>query len=224
MLTSPDIILRLFLGTLLGGIIGFERESHGRPAGFRTHLLVCLASVLIMVVSEEYYHLASVNPDFIRIDPARIAAGAITGIGFLGAGAIIKSGFNVQGLTTAACLWIVSAIGLSVGAGLYIPAVVSTGISVLALWSLRRIERSMATLKFKLLTITAESPDRQEEIERTIRDMNVHIVNIDYEHDALAEETRFLMTISTREKINFNDLFQRISAIEGTKRVSLKRS
>ncbi|UCG77990.1 MAG: MgtC/SapB family protein, partial [Nitrospirota bacterium] len=109
MIETSDILIRLVLGTVLGSIVGFEREVHGRPAGFRTHLLVCLASVLIMIVSEEYYHLAVMNPDFIRVDPARIAAGAITGVGFLGAGVIIKSGFNVQGLTTAACLWIVSA-------------------------------------------------------------------------------------------------------------------
>jgi putative Mg2+ transporter-C (MgtC) family protein len=154
-------LIRLLLGTLLGGIIGFEREAHGRPAGLRTHLLVCLASVLIMIVSEEYYHISAVNPDFIRIDPARIAAGAITGVGFLGAGVIIKSGFNVQGLTTAACLWIVSAIGLSVGAGLYTPAVFSTVISFLALWSLRRVERGMETLKFKHLSVATDSLDKE---------------------------------------------------------------
>ena len=223
MLATQDIIIRLLLGTLLGGIIGFEREAHGRPAGLRTHLLVCLASVLIMIVSEEYYHISTVNPDFIRIDPARIAAGAITGVGFLGAGVIIKSGLNVQGLTTAACLWIVSAIGLSVGAGLYMPAVLSTVISFLALWSLRRVERGMATLKFQHLYVAADSPDKEEEIENIIRDMKAKIVSIDYEYDATAGETRFNMTISVRGVFDLRDLFRSLSSIEGIKRVSLKK-
>jgi putative Mg2+ transporter-C (MgtC) family protein len=223
MLATQDILIRLFLGTLLGGIIGFEREAHGRPAGLRTHLLVCLASVLIMIVSEEYYHISAVNPDFIRIDPARIAAGAITGVGFLGAGVIIKSGFNVQGLTTAACLWIVSAIGLSVGAGLYIPAVFSTVISFLALWSLRRVERGMETLKFKHLSVAADSPDKEEEIEKIVQDMKAKIVSMDYEYDAVAGETRFNMTISVRGTFDLRDLFRSLSSIEGIKRVSLKK-
>lgn len=223
MIGTPDIVLRLFLGTLLGGVIGFERESHGRPAGFRTHLLVCLASVLIMIVSEEYYHLASVNPDFIRIDPARIAAGAITGVGFLGAGVIIKSGFTVQGLTTAACLWIVSAIGLSVGAGLYTPAVISTIISVLALWSLRRIERSMPSLIFKHLTVIATTPDVEQQMEAVISDMKIRIVNIEYEYDSAVTETRLIMTISKKRKFDTRVLFQRLSSIEGVKKVTLRR-
>ncbi len=223
MLATQDIIIRLFLGTLLGGAIGFEREVHGRPAGFRTHLLVCLASVLIMIVSEEYYHISSINPDFIRIDPARIAAGAITGVGFLGAGVIIKSGFSVQGLTTAACLWIASAIGLSVGAGLYAPAVISTVISVMVLWSLRRLERSMSTLTFKHLYVIAEAPDKEEEIEKVLYDIKAKAVSKDYEYDAVANETRYTMTISMRGKVDIRNLFQRLSSIEGIKRVSLKK-
>jgi len=223
MLSAPDILIRLFLGTLLGGVIGFERESHGRPAGFRTHLLVCLASVLIMIVSEEYYHLASTNPAFIRIDPARIAAGAITGVGFLGAGVIIKSGFSVQGLTTAACLWIVSAIGLSVGAGLYAPAVISTMIAVMALWSLRRIERNMATMKFWYLAVTAESLEKDADMERVVDDMNAKIMSIDYDIHTRDRETTFHMTLSSRGEFDPRELLRRLSSIDGINRVSLKR-
>src|SRR5512147_847711 len=120
MLSNYEIILRLALGTLLGGIIGFERQTHGRAAGFRTQLLVCVACVLIMIISEGYYLQTATNPQFMRIDPTRIAAGAMTGVGFLGAGVILKMGVTIQGLTTAACIWIVSAIGLAIGAGLYV--------------------------------------------------------------------------------------------------------
>lgn len=223
MIETQDILIRLLLGTLLGGLIGFEREAHGRPAGFRTHLLVSLASVLIMIVSSEYYLLASVNPDYIRIDPARIAAGAITGVGFLGAGVIIKAGFSVQGLTTAACLWIVSAIGLSVGAGLYIPAILSTLVAVLALWSLRKVERGMAKINYRHLSVAAETPDKENEIENVISDMKAKIINTDYEYDTIAGETRFIMTIAVRGSLDIRELFQRLASIDGTKRVSLKK-
>jgi putative Mg2+ transporter-C (MgtC) family protein len=112
MIPIQEILIRLLLGAVIGGIIGFEREIHGRSAGFRTQLLVCVAAVLIMVVSENYYfHIHNLD-DTLRIDPARISAGALIGIGFLGAGVIIKSGFAIRGLTTAASIWIVSAIGL----------------------------------------------------------------------------------------------------------------
>jgi hypothetical protein len=90
MLTTNEIIIRLLLGTLFGGVIGFERQVHGRPAGFRTHILVCIAAVLIMLVSEYYQYLSSIDPSYIRIDPGRIAAGALAGVGFIGCS--IKSG------------------------------------------------------------------------------------------------------------------------------------
>lgn len=95
MLSETEIIIRLLLGAVLGGIIGFERQVHGRQAGFRTQLLVCVASVLVMIVSEYYHHLSYMNPSYVRVDPGRIAAGAITGIGFIGAGAILKMGITI---------------------------------------------------------------------------------------------------------------------------------
>lgn len=223
MIDISDVIIRLLLGTLLGGIIGFERETHGRPAGFRTHLLVCLASVLIMIVSDEYHHVLAIDPSYLRVDPARIAAGAITGVGFLGAGVIIKSGFTVQGLTTAACLWMVSAIGLSVGAGLYTPAIASTIISVLALWSLRRMERKMSALRFRNLSIAADRADREDDILKTISDMKANIVSVDYEYDAKDAETRFDLALSMRGTFNIRELFERLSHLEGIRKVILRK-
>ena len=109
------------------------------------------------------------------------------------------------------------------GAGLYTPAVISTVISFLALWSLRGVERGMSTLKFKHLSVAADSPDKEEEIEKIIQDMKAKIVGMDYEYDATLNETRFNMTISMREKFDLRDLFRRLSSTEGIKRVSLKR-
>ncbi len=111
------IMIRLVLASVLGGLIGLEREVHGREAGIRTYLLVCLGSALIMVVSEYLFVRYQGTPQsgFIRGDPGRIAAQAITGIGFLGAGVIIRYRDSIRGLTTAACMWVTCAIGLAVG-------------------------------------------------------------------------------------------------------------
>jgi putative Mg2+ transporter-C (MgtC) family protein len=126
----PELLLRLALAGALGGLIGFERELRERGAGLRTHLLVALGSALFTIVGA--YGFAS-----IRTDPTRIAAQIVTGIGFLGAGAIIRQGFSVRGLTTAATLWVVAAVGLAAGAGYYSAALVATALVLLALWPLR---------------------------------------------------------------------------------------
>ncbi len=127
---------------MLGGAVGFERESHGQAAGIRTNLLVCVGACLMMLLSlhmeELFRHL---NADStVRLDPGRIASYAIASMGFLGAGAILKGKGTVRGLTTAAGLWLVTGIGLAVGAGYLFPAVSSTLISLLILYSLRRLK------------------------------------------------------------------------------------
>src|SRR5512147_1931130 len=144
-----EITFKLFLGAVLGGVIGFERQTHGRPAGFRTQLLVCVACVLLMIISENYYAHGRLTEEYVRFDPTRIAAGAMTGIGFLGAGVILKTGLSVQGLTTAACIWIVAAIGLAVGVGQYVAAVAGFVITFVSLWLLRILESQMPRLLFK---------------------------------------------------------------------------
>ena len=114
------VITRIAAALLAGALIGFERSFHGRPAGFRTHSLVCIASALLMLVTVyQSEWMTSVPLDAIRTDPTRMAQGIMTGIGFLGAGVIFKEGLSVRGLTTAASIWITSAIGILVGVGFY---------------------------------------------------------------------------------------------------------
>ena len=137
MLSNSQIILRLLIGAILGGLIGFEREKHNKKiAGFRTHILVCVGSTLIMLTS---LYIFEIYGNRAPADPARIAASVITGIGFLGAGTIIRSGPTVTGLTTAASLWTVSGIGLAVGCGFYTASCVATIIVLAALYLLRKI-------------------------------------------------------------------------------------
>ncbi len=131
-------VIRLSVAAFLGGVVGMERQQRHKSAGLRTHILVSLGSCLIMLISYKLY--ASVQ-GLTNADPARLAAQVVSGIGFLGAGTIMKEGLTIKGLTTAASLWVVAGVGLAVGAGYYVGAVATTVLSVLALTYLPRFER-----------------------------------------------------------------------------------
>jgi putative Mg2+ transporter-C (MgtC) family protein len=134
----PHVLLRLVVAALLGGAIGMERELRERQAGLRTHLVVCVGSALFTLVSAYGFHEFLVSGgSLVRTDPTRIAAQIVSGIGFLGAGAIIRQGLSVKGLTTAATLWLVAAIGMASGAGYYSAALFATAGALLTLGPLR---------------------------------------------------------------------------------------
>ena len=134
-----DLSARLLVGALLGLAIGFEREIHGHPAGLRTHMLVALGSAVFTVLSiHGFAGERGVSPAAI-VDPTRIAAQIVSGIGFLGAGAILKDGIVIRGLTTAASLWATSAVGMAAGAGEYVLATVAAGVILISLWPINAI-------------------------------------------------------------------------------------
>lgn len=223
MITEHEIVLRLLLGALFGGIIGFERQVHGRPAGFRTHMLVCLALTLLMVVSENYYFLIPTDPSFMRVDPARIAMGAITGVGFIGAGVVVKTGVSVHGLTTAASLWMVSAIGLAVGSGLYVAGTWAFVITFFALFVLRIVEGRMARMSFVSLMVVAEEGLNEKEVFDALSAGGAVPHNIDYEKDNTTREITYRMTIALRHKISNKPLVDSIASIAGVKRLHIRR-
>lgn len=222
MISNWEMVMRLLLGAALGGIIGFERQTHGRPAGFRTQLLVCVASVLFMLVSEYGHYLGSIDPSYMRIDPARIAQGAITGVGFLGAGVVLKTGFTVQGLTTAACIWIVSAIGIAVGSGLYVASIAATAITYFALWVLRNIERTMTRLTFKNIAITTAKDMDESSILDVFKNNGSAINGMNLEFDREKEETVYHYSIYFTDKTSLKKLVEDLSLIEPIKRVIVK--
>jgi putative Mg2+ transporter-C (MgtC) family protein len=135
-----DTVLRLVLAAALGGMIGLEREASGKPAGFRTNLLICVGAALLTELSRQ---IATDATGFYRADPARIAAQIVSGIGFIGAGTIMQARGAVTGLTSAATLWVVAAIGMAVGAEAYVPAMVATALVMTALRMLGRIEDTL---------------------------------------------------------------------------------
>ncbi len=154
MLTDNEMIFRLTVSFLLSGLIGLEREWRRHEAGLRTHIMVCLGSTLIMLTS---LHVFDIYKSQGVVDPTRIAAGVITGIGFLGAGTIMRSKEHVRGLTTASTLWVVAALGLSIGCGFFKTAVYATALVLLVLLFLRRIEFRM------LKKGVTDGDERQEE-------------------------------------------------------------
>ncbi len=152
-----DFGIKLLTATVLSGVIGLEREIHGRAAGLRTHILVCLAATIIITSSQSIQNLFVIqgSESVFRIDPWRIAAGILTGIGFLGGGAILKSEDLIRGLTTAACIWFVAAIGIVVGVGMYIPATMGTAIALLVLVGLDPIGHRIPSVSYSKITITS---------------------------------------------------------------------
>lgn len=155
---NVELIVRILVGTGLGAVIGYERDIHGRPAGLRTHAIVALASATFMVVSTHLaYYQGYHQGDFTEVDGSRIAASVVSGIGFLAGGAILRTGFSIQGLTTAAGLWLVAAIGLCAGGGMYAESLAATIIGVAALTILRRFEDKDDRIRRRLLLTLTES-------------------------------------------------------------------
>lgn len=168
---TVSILLRLLLAMLLGGLIGFERERSNHAAGLRTHILVCLGSTLIMLLSI-YGFSDFVDEINVRIDPARLATAVITGIGFLGAGTILFTGKSITGLTTAASIWVVGAVGLAVGAGFYFASIVSTVLILLNLVVFNKLEqRYIRGSKLHLITLhAANTPNILDDISAVLEE------------------------------------------------------
>jgi putative Mg2+ transporter-C (MgtC) family protein len=178
MLNDWVILFRLVVAALLSGAIGFEREFHGRAAGFRTHILLCIGSTLIMLTS---MHIFDIYSSKVAIDPARIAAGVITGIGFLGAGTIMHSKSAVRGLTTAASLWVVAGIGLAVGSGFYFGSIVTTILTIVTLMFFSRLEHTMIRKDwYKTLVIeTREGVEQMAAIRAVIAQRNSQVTDFE---------------------------------------------
>jgi putative Mg2+ transporter-C (MgtC) family protein len=172
---STEFIIRLCVAALLGGVLGLEREIHGRPAGFRTHLLVSLGAAAFMLLSPIVAGMGQGVP----ADPGRI----VTGIGFLGAGAIVKEGITVRGLTTAACLWVAAAIGMTTGAGSYTGAVIISLIALFALEVLPVVETLIKKHSYWVLEITTPLEADMSAIVGTVVEQDVVVLRQDMERD-----------------------------------------
>ena len=212
-----EIIFKLALAGILGGLIGLERESLNRPAGLRTYTLVTVGSALAMIVSLDMYfqYYQTVNAD-----PGRIAAQVISGIGFLGAGTIMREGATVRGLTTAAGLWVVACIGLAVGAGLYIPAIVTTILILFILIYFIEFEERFTGMRvYKgLIMVVEDRPGQVGVIGSILGNMGVLIKNIQLtrlEDEDL--EVELLLHLPTH--ISISEIIEELTEVQGLKNI-----
>jgi putative Mg2+ transporter-C (MgtC) family protein len=211
------IALRIVLASILGGFIGLEREMHGCAAGLRTHILVSIGSALFMLTS---LGVGTQNINTTQVDPSRIAAGVVTGIGFLGAGAIIRYGTSIRGLTTAASIWAVSAIGLSVGTGMYAASLITTFVAI-AILVLSRLEERMELKRHgkKLyVTLLNEGGTDLSDVENVLDAFGGRIKNITSKsfEDEDRQEYRLDLMLS---RIYSKDIVSELSSLPGVKDV-----
>jgi len=218
MLNEWLIVFRLILAAVLSGAIGFEREFHGRAAGFRTHILLCIGSTLVMLTS---MHIFDIYYGRVACDPARIAAGVITGIGFLGAGTIMHSKSSVRGLTTAASLWVVAGIGLAVGSGLYFGSIVTTVLTIITLMIFSRIEHAMIRKDwYKTLVIDMkESTELLKDIRELISEYRAEITDFEAERSKDGANMIFKVGVKLYAARYGDQLISDVGRLDGVKYV-----
>jgi putative Mg2+ transporter-C (MgtC) family protein len=212
-----DIVKHMGIAAVAGGLIGFERSYHGRPAGFRTHTLVCMASSILMLVTiyqKQWFSGADIET--VRIDPTRMAQGVMTGIGFLGAGVIMKEGLSVRGLTTAASIWITAAIGVLAGVGFYSAVFIGTIFALVVVLAFRWIETRIPTLAYAHLAVRFRRDVTMPEAEllELITRQGFSVANMSYSTGQEGNFFEYSMTIRTPSKDNMQRLSRILSVIE----------
>jgi putative Mg2+ transporter-C (MgtC) family protein len=212
---SPDvlvIVLRVLAAVFVGACIGFERTFHGRPAGFRTHSLVCLASSLLMLITIYQRQWITVPLDAVRADPTRMAQGIMTGIGFLGAGVIFKEGLTVRGLTTAASIWVTAALGILIGIGFYFAAAVGAVAALAVLSAFRFIEHRLPAEFYAHHSVTfpRSAVMTEDDLRRLIGEHGFTVANVSSRLTGDGKLFEYGMVIKTRDERNAAALAQHL--------------
>ena len=221
-----EMVLRLLLAALFGGIVGMERGSGDRPAGFRTHILVCAGSALIMLVSMYGFEGYDVVPlEYPRNrDSARIAAQVVSGIGFLGAGTILHEGITVRGLTTAASLWMISAIGLATGAGMYSIGAAATVITFITLTAFHSVEKRFAVVNSKsdkkyIRVVTANIPGTVARVAAFLAQNDIKVKTINVQNSTLSDNVVLELYLKFSKETDLALIMDGLQQIEGIKSI-----
>ncbi len=218
------IVLNLLLSVIAGGAIGLERTYHGRPAGFRTHTLVCAASALLMLLVVFQGKLILVTGMVrVQVDPTRMGQGIMTGIGFLGAGVIMKEGLTIRGLTTAASIWMTAAIGIVIGLGFYFAAVAAIVVTLVTLSVFHWIERVLPSFQYAVLFVSYMSADAmpEEKLGQLLGTHKIQEVNTGYRLEDAGRTFRYQMTIRTRTADSFQRLADTLRQAEDVREFSI---
>lgn len=219
-ITPLTAAIKLTCSFLLGAVIGTERQMRRHEAGIRTFTLICIGATAAMLTS---IWIPQIYPDFLNGDPGRIAAQVLSGIGFLGAGAIIQSKGSIRGLTTAACIWVVAVIGLTIGAGMYLTAILTTLLTLFVLITLERLEKKMwiaGVNKILIITCNTSAPD-MENIRKILLSENIYIVSISYENDYEKDEAIISYTVHVKSRSSYKDLFMNLRLLGYIKQIKL---
>ncbi len=211
-----DILIPCVLALVLGGIIGFQREKTERPAGLRTHALVCLGATVFTLVSYLGFGLQD------GFDPTRIAAGVVTGIGFIGAGVIFRQGPLVKGVTTAASIWVVAAIGLALGVKLYYLALIVTILGFLILSIVKFFEDKLIRLPNYFIRITASKDFEDiDTLIHSLKKISMDVKSRKYEFDKIVDKKIYSFSIHSRDPQFSNKVLEMISDIKNIEKVSI---
>jgi putative Mg2+ transporter-C (MgtC) family protein len=204
-INTATTLFRLGLSVVAGAIIGVERESHRQPAGIKTHMLICIGSTLMMLLS---IYIPQTYSSFQNGDPGRIAAQVISGIGFIGAGTIMRLGINVRGLTTAASIWAIAGVGLAIGAGMYIPAFITVVLLLIVLIVVEQLERYFFTpLSLKILTVKSTSAETDKKIRQVLQKYHFRVIEVNPSYSR-ADNFGFVYKIGSSNKIGWVELNQ----------------
>ena len=212
--TCFEYLIRLLMAAVCGGLIGYERKRSTHPAGLRTHILVCISSALVMITSEFVFtHYSGI----VNLDPMRLGAQIISGIGFLGAGAIVKEGVNIKGLTTAACLWAVACVGIAIGVGFYFGALLAVLIIFIVLICFRSLERFLTRERlFYTFVIETEMINRDNSILSVKEVLAVYKAKINRISDVAVGDIRYIkFEFFMNETIPEDSLLKEIGKLSG---------
>ncbi len=227
-MTEDLALLKLVLSLLLGGLIGLERELKGRPAGLRTHVLVCIGSTIMLIAAQQATRVFSDGSSEARLvlDPNRIASGIVTGIGFLGAGAILRMGDFVRGLTTAATIWFVAALGIVIGNDAFGLAAGSTFLVLLVLEGLDYVEHRIPQIGYRTVRLRVAN-EKRHEVEagtrRLFEEHGIRVQDVLFSLDLVSQECDLTFHLRARTQKWTADLIDRIASLEGVHRLSTGR-
>ena len=219
-----NISLRLTAALLIGGLIGLERSYHGRAAGFRTHVLVCLSTCLLMLITVyETRWFPDLASNHISLDPTRMAQGIMTGIGFLGAGTIMKEGVSVRGLTTAASIWMTAAIGILVGIGFYFPAAFATALTLGTLSVFRWLESRIPSQFYAQFVVRFARHETmpESEMRALLANHGFNVANLSYHIDVESNFVEYRMMIRTNLEGNASRLTHALNLMDSVKEFHL---
>ncbi len=228
MLSHGEMVGRIVAGAVLGGIIGYERDRHGRPVGLRTHLLVAMTAATFMVLSTQFVFFQRFERDqLVEVDASRIAASVVSGIGFLAGGAILRTGITVQGLTTAAGLWLVTAIGMCAGAGMFVESAAVTALGITALTFLRRFEDKNDHLLRRRISVVLgnEHAVDLDAPMRALQALGAVVLDLEYERrlDEAQGRVTILFDVQFPDTLGVPRLVAALEGLGGVRRIKVQQ-